>query len=72
MIMKFCTIHFPMGIYILVSTVVSRLMPNVAEEQYDVIVVGAGFAGLGAASKLEGEGQKVLVLEATDWIGGQI
>lgn len=38
----------------------------------DVIIVGAGAAGLMAAHELSGAGKKVLVLEARDRIGGRI
>ena len=38
----------------------------------DVIVIGAGAAGLAAASALGGSGRSVLVLEARDRIGGRI
>ena len=38
----------------------------------DVIVIGAGAAGLAAASKLGRAGVSVLVLEARDRIGGRI
>ena len=37
----------------------------------DVIVVGAGFAGLSAASRLTRRGAKVLVLEARSRLGGR-
>ena len=37
---------------------------------YDVIVIGAGFAGLTAARELGEAGRRVLVLEARDRIGG--
>lgn len=36
------------------------------------IVIGAGLAGLAAASKLQSEGHKVVVLEATDRPGGRV
>src|SRR5690349_16488792 len=40
--------------------------------EYDVIVVGAGAAGLAAASHLSRNGKSVCVLEARDRIGGRI
>jgi monoamine oxidase len=39
---------------------------------HDVIVIGAGAAGLAAASRLDHAGRDVLVLEARDRIGGRI
>lgn len=39
--------------------------------QYDVVVVGAGFAGLSAARELANAGRTVAVLEARDRIGGR-
>lgn len=38
----------------------------------DVVVIGAGIAGLAAASKLQAAGREVVVLEARDRIGGRI
>lgn len=38
----------------------------------DVIVVGAGFAGLSAALELQRLGRTVLVLEAQDRVGGRV
>src|SRR5688572_6366721 len=38
----------------------------------DVLVLGAGIAGLGAARRLHEAGRRVLVLEARDRIGGRI
>lgn len=37
----------------------------------DVVVVGAGFAGLAAARQLDGHGHDVLVLEGRDRVGGR-
>jgi phytoene dehydrogenase-like protein len=44
-------------------------MPN---ELWDVVVIGAGAAGLAAAKRLGAAGRRVLVLEARDRIGGRI
>jgi hypothetical protein len=41
-------------------------------ERWDVLVVGAGIAGLVSAERLGRAGLKVLVLEARDRIGGRI
>ncbi len=38
----------------------------------DVIVVGAGLAGLHAALRLQAAGREVIVLEASDAVGGRI
>ncbi|WP_434598917.1 flavin monoamine oxidase family protein [Streptomyces sp. A5-4] len=47
--------------------------PAVAADDtgYDVIVIGAGFAGITAARELRAKGKRVLVLEARDRIGGR-
>jgi len=42
------------------------------DDEYDVIVVGAGAAGLAAAAHLSRNGKSVCVLEARDRIGGRI
>lgn len=42
-----------------------------AAEAVDVVVVGAGLSGLNAALILAGEGARVVVLEASDRIGGR-
>jgi monoamine oxidase len=43
-----------------------------AERTNDVVVIGAGMAGLTAARVLAEAGQKVLVIEAQDRVGGRI
>lgn len=42
------------------------------KKAYDVIVVGAGLAGLAAAAALSSRGRRVLVLEARDRVGGRV
>lgn len=42
------------------------------ERETDVVVVGAGFAGLAAARSLVDEDRRVVVLEARDRVGGRV
>ncbi len=46
-------------------------MPR-SDSQFDVVVIGAGAAGLSAASALSAQGLSVCVLEARDRLGGRI
>ena len=45
--------------------------PRNATETREVVVVGAGVAGLVCAKELAAQGKDVLVLEATDRVGGR-
>jgi len=47
-------------------------MTKSEEDQFDVIVIGSGISGLGAAISLVKMGKSVLVLEAKDYVGGRI
>jgi monoamine oxidase len=47
-------------------------MSSVSHHSHDVIVIGAGAAGLAAAARLAEGGCSVLVLEARDRVGGRI
>ncbi|GJE44739.1 flavin monoamine oxidase family protein [Methylobacterium soli] len=40
-------------------------------QEFDAVVLGAGFAGIAAARELKRQGRKVVVLEARDRIGGR-
>lgn len=45
---------------------------KMASKRYDVVVVGAGLAGLACARELSRRGQDVLVVEASDGVGGRV
>ena len=46
-------------------------MIGAAEGRVDVVVIGAGFAGLTVATQLVAAGRSVVVLEARDRVGGR-
>jgi hypothetical protein len=45
--------------------------PERLRDTYDIVVAGAGTGGLGTALQAARLGARVLLLEETDWIGGQ-
>lgn len=47
-------------------------MPETAISHHDVIVIGAGFSGLAAATELIQAGRDVVLLEARDRVGGRV
>lgn len=46
--------------------------PETATSRHDVIVIGAGFSGLAAATDLMRAGRDVILLEARDRVGGRV
>jgi monoamine oxidase len=50
----------------------SKNNSTTTQKIYDVIVIGAGMAGLKAAYDLQNKGLSVIILEARDRIGGRI
>ena len=46
--------------------------PESWQASYDVVIAGAGTGGIGAAIQAARLGASVLLLEETDWIGGQM
>jgi FAD-dependent oxidoreductase family protein len=55
-----------------VSFTPQSVSPAKLKDRYDVIVAGAGTGGCGAAIQAARLGVSVLLLEETDWIGGQM
>ena len=49
-----------------------NLLINNMENNFEIIIIGAGASGLMAAKTLSAEGKKVLILEARNRIGGRI
>jgi monoamine oxidase len=46
--------------------------PDDSEDNEQIIVIGAGIAGITAANKLQAQGYRVIILEGRDRIGGRI
>ena len=72
-----CVVAFSIGFSVIRITnfgstdLRSRASTQIASS-YDVIVVGAGTGGIGAALQAARMGKSVLLLEETDYIGGQM
>lgn len=54
------------------SGALAQADPGETSLQADVVVIGAGFAGLSAARQLVADGLDVVVLEAQDRVGGRV
>lgn len=50
----------------------SAAPPSAAPQEHEIVVIGAGMAGIAAAAMLREEGRQVLVLEGRERIGGRI
>ena len=61
---------FVQGIQFLIEQGI--MVVDSTNQRFDVIIVGAGIAGLAAANELDSKGFDVLILEARDRIGGRI
>ena len=57
---------------LIIPTHVDNIQTSINKnKEYDVIIIGAGFAGLIAARELSRRGRSVLIIEARDRIGGR-
>lgn len=54
------------------ATIAPALSPIFIPTKYDVVVIGAGLAGLKAAADLHAQGYKVVVLEGRNRTGGRV
>jgi monoamine oxidase len=54
------------------ASTISTSLFAVGDNAFDVIIIGAGLAGLSSAEYLKNQGYKVLVLEARERVGGRI
>lgn len=68
-----CAAHLPMEPPKSVNAApLEATPPSKLRDSYDVIIAGAGTGGVGAAVQAGRMGRSVLLLEETDWIGGQM
>ncbi len=58
-------------VFLIACSSLHQIRPNTPEEPVDVIIIGAGMAGLNAAKELRAAKKSFIVLEAQDRIGGR-
>ena len=66
------TLGIGMGVTLTPGKACSHLTEGVDEKRVEVVVVGAGFAGLTTARSLLRKGRRVVLLEARDRVGGRV
>jgi hypothetical protein len=68
-----CAVHLPVAPPKSASaTPIEATPPARLKDSYDIVVAGAGTGGVGVAVQAARMGRSVLLLEETDWIGGQM
>ena len=55
-----------------ISACGEQTRPRIESQRADVIVIGAGFAGMTAARRLQQAGKEVVILEARERVGGRV
>lgn len=60
------------GVFAAGALTVARGVRAAAPELYDILVIGAGVAGLAAARKLHQAGRRVVIVEARERVGGRV
>jgi len=59
------------ALLILCACIAQLAVSSSAASEYDVVVIGAGAAGLSAAKKLASKGLNVVIIEARNRVGGR-
>ena len=68
-----CAVHLPVPApNSAKATPLEATPPAQLKDSYDIVVAGAGTGGVGVAVQAARMGRSALLLEETDWIGGQM